>query len=165
MVESAILLRGTVLRIIQQATRNATLQTFIRFAVTGVPGIVLAFSANFLFVELLHWSKPIAYALVVWIQLTLGFLLCRLFVFAGRSVPIPKAYLSFTIRIGAIRVADWSLYTALVQIVHTPYLLAQSINLLIFPIIKFLSVRSVFSDRDGVRPNRLARRVRSLFTM
>jgi hypothetical protein len=52
--------------------------------------------------------------------------------------------MKFSVRIGLIRLADWSVYTTFVELLHVPYLAAQVINLAIFPVVKFLSVRSLF---------------------
>jgi putative flippase GtrA len=137
-----------VLQTLEQHPKASVLRTFIKFLVAGLPGLVIAFPANIFFVEMLRWTKPVAYAIVVWLQLTVGFVMCRLFVFSdGQGLPILKAYANFALRIGFIRLADWSLYTIQVELVHMPYLAAQAINLAIFPVLKFLSVRSVFRGR------------------
>jgi putative flippase GtrA len=158
LVKSPAAVKRTVLQAIQQHPKATAFRMFLKFLIAGVPGLVLAFSANIFFVEILRWPKPVAYAIVVWLQLTVGFVLCRFFVFTyGQEVPFLKAYVDFSLRIGLIRLADWSLYTALVELVHVPYLAAQVINLAIFPAVKFLSVRSIFgrgrvpptSDLDG----------------
>ena len=144
----------SLLQALGQHQKTAVFRTFFKFLIAGVPGLVLAFSANIFFVEILRWPKPVAYAIVVWLQLTVGFVLCRLFVFeGGQEVPFVKGYVDFSLRIGLIRVADWSLYTALVEIVHVPYLAAQVINLAIFPAVKFLSVRSMFGGGAVKRTN------------
>jgi putative flippase GtrA len=130
---------------LEQYPKATAFKTFIKFLAAGVPGLVIAFSANIFFVEILKWPKPVAYAIVVWLQLTSGFVLCRLFVFTDtQDAPFLKAYIDFSVRIGLIRLGDWSVYTALVELVHVPYVAAQVINLAIFPVVKFLSVRSVF---------------------
>jgi putative flippase GtrA len=130
---------------LEQYPKGTAVKTFIKFVVAGMPGLVIAFSANIFLVEIFKWPKPVAYAIVVWLQLTSGFVLCRLFVFTDtQDVALLKAYINFSIRIGLIRLADWSVYTTLVELLHVPYLAAQVINLAIFPVVKFLSVRSVF---------------------
>lgn len=154
MVKSAAAVKRTLLQALEQHLKTTVFRTFFKFLIAGVPGLVLAFSANIFFVEILRWPKPVAYAIVVWLQLTVGFVLCRFFVFTrGEEVPFLKAYIDFSLRIGLIRLADWSLYTVLVEVVHVPYLAAQVTNLAIFPAVKFLSVRSIFGGGPVAPPH------------
>jgi putative flippase GtrA len=105
-----------------------------------------------LLVERFHWPKPCAYALVVWMQMTSGFLMCRYVVFAdGRGVPILRAYVQFAASMAVIRVADWSVYTFAVEFLKLPYVAVQIATTAIFISIKFLSAKAIFSKVGNIK--------------
>ena len=90
--------------------------TFFRFGLSGLPGFVLAIGANILLIEIFHVRKPLAYAFIMWLQMSIGFVMCRLLVFSRQpGQGLLPAYLQFAASMTMIRVADWTLYTFLVQ--------------------------------------------------
>ena len=120
--------------------------TFLRFGLSGLPGFALAIAANVLLIEVFHWPKPVAYLLVIWLQMTMGFVMCRYLVFPEASHhSLVNAYLQFALSMGLIRIADWSLYTSLVEFAKIPYVIAQISTTLIFIGIKFFSAKAIFS--------------------
>ena len=120
----------------------------IRFGLAGVPGFLIAIPLNIALIEWAHWPKPAAYLLVVWMQMTAGFLMCHYLVFktADRR-PLWPAYTQFALSMGLIRVFDWATYTALVEFVHLPYVLAQICCTGFFILIKFVSAKAIFRPR------------------
>jgi len=124
---------------------------FLRFGLSGLPGFLLAIGVNILLIEVFHWPKPLAYLLVVWIQMTLGFAMCRVLVFPENpAAPILSAYLQFALSMGLIRIADWSLYTALVEIARFPYVLTQVFTTVLFLGVKFFSAKAIFRPKSTI---------------
>ena len=124
--------------------------TFLRFGMSGLPGFLLAIALNILLIEKGHWAKPVAYLLVVWVQMTAGFFMCYYFVFTSdqkRSLWI--AYGHFALSMGVIRIADWCLYTTLVEAAGVKYVYAQIASTGIFILIKFVRAKSIFKPRSS----------------
>jgi putative flippase GtrA len=119
--------------------------SFVRFGLSGLPGFLIAIAINVWVVERFHWPKPVAYVLVMWIQMSLGWLMCRTVVFRdGQNTSALGSYFQFALSMGIIRIADWLLYTTLVELVKVPYVLAQISTSAIFLFIKFLSAKAIF---------------------
>ncbi|MBV9267341.1 MAG: GtrA family protein [Acidobacteriaceae bacterium] len=123
---------------------------FVRFGLSGFPGFLVAIGSNVLLIERFHWPKPAAYLLVVWLQMTAGFVMCRIFVFSEFETPILTAYIQFALSMAAIRIADWTLYTCAVEILRIPYLVAQISTSGLFLGIKFISARAIFRNRPHI---------------
>src|SRR4051812_15471042 len=86
-----------------------------RFGLAGLPGFVCAIGLNILLIEVFQWPKPVAYLLVVWMQMTVGFAMCRWVVFTeDLNRGILAAYGQFALSMAVIRVLDWLFYTLLV---------------------------------------------------
>ncbi|HEX4770760.1 MAG TPA: hypothetical protein VH351_08020 [Bryobacteraceae bacterium] len=51
---------------------------FLQFGLSGLPAFVVALGLNKFLVEFAGWPKPVAYLLVVWMQMNIGFLMCHL---------------------------------------------------------------------------------------
>ena len=118
---------------------------FLRFGLSGLPGFLLAIGANILLIEVFHCPKPVAYLFVIWFQMTMGFVMCRTLVFSGaQNKSLLQAYLQFALSMGLIRILDWSLYTALVEFLKVPYVIAQVSTSALFLGVKFLSARAIF---------------------
>jgi putative flippase GtrA len=121
---------------------------FLRFGLSGLPGFVLGLALNVFLVERGGWPRPVAYGLVVWLQMSCGFVMCRYVVFAeGREVPLLKAYAQFVGSMALIRVADWLLYTLAVEVLAVPFVIAQVSMTAIFIVLKFISAKAIFSRR------------------
>ena len=119
--------------------------TFLRFGLSGLPGFLLAIAANVFLIEIFHAPKPVAYLFVIWLQMTMGFIMCRTLVFAGANgKSVLQSYLQFALSMGLIRILDWSLYITLVEFLRIQYLIAQLSCSLVFLGIKFLSAKAIF---------------------
>jgi putative flippase GtrA len=119
--------------------------TFLRFGLSGLPGFILAIAANVLLIEVAHVPKPVAYLFVIWLQMTMGFIMCRTLVFSSaNNKSLWHSYLQFALSMGLIRILDWSLYTALVEFLHIYYVAAQVLCSFVFLGVKFLSAKAIF---------------------
>ena len=124
--------------------------TFFRFGLSGLPGFVLAIGLNVLLVELCHWPKPLAYLPVMWLQMTMGFIMCRWVVFSvSPGQGLLTAYFQFAVSMALIRIADWILYTSLVEAAKIPFVVAQLSSTGLFIVIKFLSARAIFRSKSS----------------
>ncbi len=114
-----------------------------KFMASGLPSFLLAVPANYLLVEWAHWNKSLAYALIMAVQVTINFFICRAWVFGRRDQhALWKEFSAFFAGIMAFRCGDWVLYTAMTWLWPTQYLLIQCGNVAVFGILKFL-----FSER------------------
>lgn len=118
----------------------------IRFLLAGAPAFALAVPLNYALVEWGGWSKPIAYAVVLFAQVSFNYWMCRWFVFPGaiksrwhRDFPL------FVAGILGIRMIDWSVYLLLIQRFEVYYLLAQIINVATFALLKFMFSKKLLS--------------------
>lgn len=117
----------------------------IKFLLSGVPAFLVAVPLNILLVEKLHLYKPIAYALVLSVQITINFLLIRFFVFCTSKTSRSWLEQFWGIGFGSLsfRILEWAIYTLAVQVFGIYYVIVQCANVLIFLIPKFLYVRWV----------------------
>ena len=122
--------------------------TFLRFGLSGLPGFVLAIGLNILLVQFAHWPKPLAYLPVMWLQMTMGFVMCRWVVFSiAPGQGLVTAYFQFALSMALIRIADWIFYTTLVELAKIPFVGAQFLSSGLFIVIKFLSARAIFKSK------------------
>lgn len=114
------------------------------FLAAGLPSFALALPLNWLLVARLHWNKAAAYALVLIMQVTLNFFMCRWFVFRERKqTPVWTQLVQFLSGILLFRAADWALYTLLVSLFGFYFLAVQVANIVIFSVLKFKFARKV----------------------
>lgn len=114
----------------------------IRFLLAGLPGLAAALLLNYALVQGLACPKPLAYALVLIVQVSLNFLLCRAFVFdVAPGQNILTQYAVFLAGIGAFRIADWALYSLIVSTTPVPFLIVQLFNVALFSVGKFIFAR------------------------
>jgi putative flippase GtrA len=125
---------------------------YIQFLAAGVPGLLLALPLNLLLVEWAGLSKQIAYALVLLLQVSVNYVMCRWFVFRAddRQQGGLQEFLGFMGGILCFRLGDWALYVALVQWVSVHYLLIQLFNVVVFSVFKFLFSRWLFARGRSV---------------
>jgi putative flippase GtrA len=108
------------------------------FLVAGLPSFALAIPINWFLVTQARWSEAVAYALVLVVQVTLNFFMCRWFVFTDRKVtPMWVQFGQFMSGILFFRLADWALYTLLVSAFGFYFLAVQIANIFIFAVLKF----------------------------
>ena len=114
----------------------------IKFLAVGLPAFLIAVPLNWFLVESLLWPKPLAYALVLVVQVTINFFACIYFVFErDKSRSLAAQFVVFMSGILAARVLDWGLYTLLVHTTPVHYLLIQLFNVVVFSLAKFAFAR------------------------
>lgn len=120
-----------------------------RFLAAGLPGFAVALLANRLFVETLHWPKPVSYIAVLAIQVTINFFVCRFFVFtANTGHSVFRTYFTFLGGSAGTRVLEWLFYTTLVEFFRFHYLAVQLGSIVIFSLFKFKFAESIFEARN-----------------
>lgn len=108
------------------------------FLVAGIPAFAIAIALNWFLVSKGGWHKSISYALVLFLQISTNFFICRSFVFSSkRTSSILKQYSTFMSGILIIRGIDWILYSLLVNSFGFHYLIVQLFNVAIFSILKY----------------------------
>lgn len=114
----------------------------------GLPGFVVAFALNSALVKGLGMPKAVAYALVLVVQMTINFVICRHFVFAIRpEFKFWKAFAIFLNGVLVFRFFDWALYVLLTTRLAVPFLAAQLFNVALFSVLRFEFARGVFEGR------------------
>jgi putative flippase GtrA len=120
----------------------------IRFLAGGLPGFVAAAGLNWLLVSTGEWPKPLAYAVVLWVQFTLNFYVCFYWVFERKTLrPSWAQYWKLLSGVAVMRGADWAVYTALTEFTGLPYLGIQLFNVVLFALLRFKYATSVFEKR------------------
>lgn len=123
--------------------RNLLVQ-LIKFGMAGLPSFLVAIPLNWLLVEQAGLSKPLAYMITLFFQVTVNFILLRIFVFKGSSEEtVIKTYFKFLWGIAFFRLLDWGLYTVLVEHTKIYYLLVQIGNVVIFSLAKFFYSKKI----------------------
>jgi putative flippase GtrA len=119
-----------------------------KFLAVGIPAFLIAVPLNWLLVDSLHWPKPVAYALVLIIQVTINFFACILFVFKrDTSKSLLSHFVLFMSGILTARALDWGLYTLLVSTTPIHYLIIQFSNVFLFSLAKFAFVRRTLEGK------------------
>lgn len=111
----------------------------------GGPAFAVAVPLNYLLVHWLGLGKSPAYALVLVLQMTVNFFICRAFVFD--AAPVAGAGKSFLVFVNGnllFRLADWLVYTFLTRHFALPYLGVQLFNVALFGLLKYEFARRVF---------------------
>jgi putative flippase GtrA len=125
----------------------------LRFWTAGLPAFVAALGVNFLLVEKLFWPKPLAYVVVLWLQMSINFFACRILVFEPTGhEPVLQQYTHFLSGIGIIRLVEWLFYTILVEAFHVYYLAVQLMSVVLFALAKFKFAESLFERRRTPLP-------------
>lgn len=120
-----------------------------KFLLVGLPAFIVAIPLNILLVEKLEIWKPVSYALVLVVQISMNFFLCRRFVFVpNKDKSIYKQYLEFISAVAIFRCMDWGLYSLLVKTTDIHYILIQLFNVVIFSIAKFFGSKKAI---EGTR--------------
>lgn len=121
------------------------------FLAAGVPSFLMAVPLNWVLVMQLGWNKSVAYALVLFVQVSINFFMCRWFVFTERKKnSIWMQFGQFLAGILFFRLADWLLYSLLVSVLGVYFLVAQIANIFIFAIMKYkFSKKVIEAKREG----------------
>lgn len=134
------------IRVFSKFNRNTT--NFILFLFTGLPSFLIALPLNFYLVEYFNWPKPIAYALVLIVQVSINFFMCRLFVFENvAKTSLAVQYLQFMSGILAFRFFDWALYSLFTHMLPIHFTIIQIGNVVIFSLLKYRFAKRVIEGR------------------
>lgn len=118
---------------------------FFKFLLAGLPAFIVAIPLNYVLVSLFDMYKPLAYVIVLFIQVSINFFIVRRFVFHNKGHDnIFSEYYKFLIGIAFFRFLDWALYSAIVSLTPINYLIVQLGNVFIFSIAKFLYSKRIF---------------------
>lgn len=142
--------------------RPSLVGKLFRFLLAGLPSFVVAIPLNKALVDGIGLWKPAAYAIVLFVQVTINFFLCRAFVFkVSRTKPILRQYAEFLAAITVFRVVDWALYTAIVSWVDRAhpiglparfpdyYILVQLFNVAFLAFFKFFFCRTAIEGKQS----------------
>ena len=115
----------------------------LKFTASGLPMFLVAVLLNYLLVEWAHWPKSPVYAMLMVLQATVNFFICRRWVFGRRDAhQLWQEFGTFFAGIMGFRVFDWLLYTLCVQVFGLYFIAVQLGNGVLFEALKFL-----FSER------------------
>lgn len=100
----------------------------------------MAIALNVVLVEKYQLRPPLAYGVVLAVQVSVNFVFVRRFVFARHAAEKSwlMQYVQFTSGILGFRIVDWGLYALIVQTTTIHYLVVQAANVVVFGIAKFL---------------------------
>ncbi len=116
----------------------------IKFGIAGLPAFLIAIPLNWFLVEKISLFKPVAYLIVLFFQVTVNFILLRLFVFNTETKQnILVTYLKFLWGISFFRLLDWGMYTLIVQKTEIHYLVVQVGNVILFSVAKFIYTKRI----------------------
>lgn len=122
-----------------QGPRASRVIQLVKFLLAGLPAFLLAVPFNWLLVTQWQWPKGPAYAVVLLVQVTINFFLCRWFVFEKTGDrPLLAEFGAFVAGIAFFRLADWGVYYMLVNGLGLHYLAVQLMNVVLFSVLKFL---------------------------
>jgi len=117
---------------------------FFKFLLAGLPAFIVAIPLNYLLVSHFNLYKPLAYVIVLIIQISINFFIVRRFVFHKKGTDnILNEYYKFFIGIAFFRFLDWGLYSIIVSLSPINYLIVQLGNVFIFSIAKFLYSKKI----------------------
>jgi putative flippase GtrA len=120
-----------------------------KFLIVGLPSFAIALLLNSYLVETLVWNKPLAYALVLILQVSINFFMCKFFVFKkSNHSTITKQFFQFLSGILFFRLADWILYYILVEIFGLYYIAIQVMNIFVFAILKFKYSQNIMEKKS-----------------
>lgn len=110
-----------------------------KFLLVGLPAFAVAVPFNAMLVERCAWPKWLAYALTLYLQVTVNFFFCRRFVFKPSATkPVRRQYVEFLGVVAVFRSVDWAVYTVVVSTTTVHYVVAQCVNVVVFSLAKFL---------------------------
>jgi putative flippase GtrA len=121
---------------------------WFQFMASGLPSFLLAVPLNYVLVEWAHWNKSLTYGLLLAMQVAINFFVCRRWVFGRRDAhSLWSEFGAFFSGIMGFRLADWLLYTVLVQFFGLYFLAVQLGNVLLFSVLKFLFSERLFKAK------------------
>jgi len=121
-----------------------------KFLLVGLPAFILALPLNYYLVEKANIPIPVGYIIVLCMQVTINFFLCRRFVFDPHpDKTLFRQFWQFFSGIIVFRIADWALYTLLTGAFDLYYMGVQMANIFLFAIIKFQYSSMVMEQRKN----------------
>jgi len=118
------------------------------FLIYGIPGLLAGVAANATMVKVLNTNYALAYALALFVQVTVNFVVLRQTLFKKRKHnSVVRSYLLFLAGISGFRIVDWLLYLFFVDRLGWNFVLAQIFNAGLFAILKFKYSKKAFSGR------------------
>lgn len=125
----------------------------LKFFVWGIPAFAIAVPLNYALVKELGLARPLAYALVLLVQVTINFFACCFFVFdTDRRRSLGKSFVIFFNGIILFRLADWAVYSLLTTQFDLPFVGVQLFNVALFGLLKFEFSKRVFETKAPVPP-------------
>lgn len=123
---------------------KSSLGKFVGFLAVGLPAFALAIPLNWFLVEFCALPMPLAYAVVLTIQVAANFFMCRWLVFSqGNHKSTGRQFAEFFSGIMGFRIVDWGLYSLIVHFFPGFYLGIQIFNVLLFSALKYRFSRTV----------------------
>lgn len=121
-----------------------TIVKFFKFLLSGLPAFIVAIPLNYILVSTFDLYKPLAYVIVLIIQVSINFFIVRRFVFHKKGHDnIFSEYYKFFIGIAFFRFLDWALYSIVVSLTPINYLIVQLGNVIIFSVAKYLYSKKI----------------------
>ena len=103
-------------------------------------------------VEILTANYALAYAISLFVQVTINFFVLRQSLFREhKHNSVIRSYLLFLAGISGFRIVDWLLYLFLVDRLGWHFLLAQTFNAGLFAVLKFQYSKKAFTNRPFLR--------------
>lgn len=120
-----------------------------QFLLAGLPGFLIGLLLNIWLVSRLEWNEALAYSLVLGIQVSINFIVCRYLVFdRDPEKSILYQYISFMGNILSARLLDWLSYSLLTLWVPEYYIAIQFFNIVLFSLWKFKWSQRIF-EKDN----------------
>ena len=114
------------------------------FLLAGLPAFGMAIVLNYVLVEWISVPPALAYAPVLFLQVTINFFVVRRFVFdpSRSDASLLAQYVTFLGGVAVLRGADWLAYVLMLA-AGVFFLAAQLINVVVFSVIRFVFVQRV----------------------
>lgn len=120
------------------------LRKLINFLIAGLPSFFIALPINYVLVTYFNFAKPLAYIIVLLIQVVINFFMLRRFVFKKHSTEkIYLQFIKFFSGISFFRLLDWGLYSLVVSFTSINFIFVQIANVAIFSVLKFLFSKKI----------------------
>lgn len=130
--------------------RIRVLTKFLKFVILGIPPFLVAIPLNFALVEWAGMNKQVAYALVLFIQININFLLLKVFLFRNEGKPVTvREYFSYLAGVSFFRFLDWGVYALLIPFAGKYYLVVQILNTFVFMVLKFIFIRHILENKNN----------------
>ena len=115
------------------------------FFLVGLPSYILAVALNYYLVEFIDISVLISYLLVLILQVIINFFLNLKYVFKSNYYKSTLLkFKHFSLSIITVRFLDWSLFALIISLFDIWYLFVQTLNILVFGLIKYVLSKKIF---------------------